>query len=394
MVDLRLPSIKGATEREQLGEIKSYLHQLVEQLQWALNDVNKSDVQVVPMAQATPSVQYVIPHAVAAMSEMDAQAKFDEIKPLIIKSAEIVNAYYEEINKKLVSLYVAESDFGTFKQAMEQSIEQTSSNVTQAFTNIQNIETEISYTQQDIEGINRNIEAIDGSVAAVEESVGVIDSTLKTVEESVGTLDEGLKTVEENVTDLDNNVQNAVTNIGEIEVNLQDTKVGIGSNLETLSLEVGKLDGDLEEVKSGIDTNLKSLTDEVGQIGDELQSAKESIDTDIDGIKGAIETINYTLVEANAHIKSGLLYYDENEVPVYGLEIGQRNYIDGVEVFNKYARFTAGRLSFYDQNDTEVAYISDRKLYITHVEIKGTLTMGGYIVNTSNGIAFKRVGRG
>ena len=66
-------------------------------------------------------------------------------------------------------------------------------------------------------------------------------------------------------------------------------------------------------------------------------------------------------------------------MPVYGIEVGQRTEIDGVEVFNKYARFTSDRLSFYDQNDNEVAYISDKKLYITHIEVTGSYTISGFV---------------
>ena len=53
--------------------------------------------------------------------------------------------------------------------------------------------------------------------------------------------------------------------------------------------------------------------------------------------------------------------------------------MDGEETFNKYARFTSEKLSFYDSNDNEVAYISDKKLYITHVEIIGSFSLGGFV---------------
>lgn len=247
MVDIRLPNIKGTTEKEQLREMKSYLYQLVGQLQWALNEVNKPETQVVK-AIVTPSVPYTVPHAVAELANMDAEARFAEIKPLIIKSSEIVEAYYEEINKKLVGEYVAESDFGTYVEQTEMTQSETSTGVEQNYSNIQKI-----------------------------------------------------------------------------------------------------------------------LTD--------------------------IENLNFTLAEVNARIKTGLLDYDENGLPIYGLEVGQRNVVDGDEVFNKYARFTAGRLSFYDQNGAEVAYISDYKLYITHAEVRGTLKLGGYRIDTSSGLAFKWVGR-
>lgn len=109
-----------------------------------------------------------------------------------------------------------------------------------------------------------------------------------------------------------------------------------------------------------------------------------------------LETLEHSLVEVNANIKSGLLYYDDKGVPVYGVEIGQRTKLDGVEVFDKFARFISDRLSFYDQNDNEVAYISDRKLFINHAEIKHTFRMGGFMdsVQSDGSIVTKWVGAG
>lgn len=228
-LELRLPNITGLTEREQLTQIKSYLYQLVGQLQWSLNNLETTTSTAVVNAPKSASMP---------SSQTDSKVAFDSIKSLIIKSAEIVDAYYEEINSRLVGEYVAQSDFGEFSEHTEQAITENSTEIERAFENIQEI-----------------------------------------------------------------------------------------------------------------------ITD--------------------------IENIEFTLVEVNAHIRSGLLYYDEG-VPVYGLEIGQKNTIDGEEVFNKYARFTSDRLSFYDQNDTEVAYISDYKLYIRNVEITGSYKIGELVDKVYN----------
>lgn len=241
-VDLRIPNISpNASEREQLVQIRSYLFQLVEQLQWAMNNIETSQTNTVVTTSKGST-------ATAPQAAIDSQATFDAIKYLIIKSADIVEAYYEEINKKLVSEYVAVSDFGEFREQGVQEIIANSTEIEQFFTNIQELTSEI-------------------------------------------------------------------------------------------------------------------------------------------------EDINFKMFEVNAHIKSGLLY-EEDGIPVYGLEIGQKNTVDGVETFNKYARFTADRLSFYDQNDAEVAYISNYKIHITHAEVTGTLKLGGYLVDTTNGLAFRWEGRG
>ena len=134
------------------------------------------------------------------------------------------------------------------------------------------------------------------------------------------------------------------------------------------------------------------MLDEIGSFDTKLEDAKGAIVSDIDKLKDDLEKVKYDLIEVNAHIISGLIDYD-GEIPVYGLEVGQKNIVNGVEVFNKYARFTAGRLSFYDNNGTEVAYISDYKLYITNAEVTGTLKLGKYLIETSRGLTFKWVER-
>lgn len=235
MVDIRLPNITATDPASQMAQMRSYLYQMVEQLNWALATIEVRD--------SSESSNNIIVSGGASMTEAEAQNTFNSIKSLIIKSADIVDAYYEEIDKKFSGMYVAKSDFGEYKEGTEALITENSTSITQAFKNIERIESNVS-------GIN-------------------------------------------------------------------DTVMGITAN-----------------------------------------------------------------------IKTGKLFEDDNGVPVYGVEVGQKTIVDGVEVFNKYARFISNRLSFYDQNGNEVSYISDYKLYITNAQITGNMWIGGYKVDTSNGIAF------
>lgn len=104
-------------------------------------------------------------------------------------------------------------------------------------------------------------------------------------------------------------------------------------------------------------------------------------------IESQVEQLRSTLLDVSASIRTGLLYQRE-DTPVYGVEIGQQERQDGVVRFRKFARLTADRLSFYDSNDAEVAFISDNRMHITTVEANeihtdklesNTLQMGAYI---------------
>lgn len=225
MTDIRLPNITATTAEGKLQQVQSYLFQLVGQLNFALQSVEGAAQSNVVLETASST---------GATREQEAQATFNEIKALIIKSADIVNAYYDVITEKLSGEYVAESEFGTYRETTEQTITKTSTMVEQNFRSVQQI-----------------------------------------------------------ITDL--------------------------------------------------------------------------------------EGLQHKLIEVDAHINSGVLYFDEDGVPVYGLEIGQRTEIDGVETFNKYAQFTADRLAFFDHNGYEVAYVSDEKLFITHIEVTGSFTIGKLI---------------
>ena len=242
MMNIRLPNITASSEREQLMQVKSYLLQLAQELNWALATIEAGTSAGNTAAKKQSSG--------SAVTKEDLTTSYNELRSLIIKSANTVSAYAEAAEEIYNSRYVAQSDFGTYMEEAEQRIVENSTSIDQIFANIQEIIT-----------------------------------------------------------------QNA---------------------------------------------------------------------------------LDHSKIDVSANIKAGVLDTDDNGVPVYGVEVGQRTEIDGVEVFDKFARFTSDRLSFFDQNDNEVAYISDRKLYINHAEIKSSLRMGGFMdtVLSDGSIVTKWVGTG
>ena len=230
-MDLRYPNITGKTDAEQLGQVKSYLHQLVDQLNWALSTVGT--------AQGGNTSTVVIKQA-ESISPQEAEDTFNSIKALIIKSADIVKAYEDTIFTDFNGEYFADSDFGTYIEQTQRSIEENSKGVTETYTNIQ---------------------SIDSRVAGVE-----------------------------------------------------------------------------DEVRA-----------------------------------------------TNAYIRRGHLYYDDNGNSVVGIEIGETK----DNGFTKYARFTADKLSFFDQYGTEVAYIGAGCLYVEGKTVfRGDIQLGKYHTDTTDGLAF------
>lgn len=131
-MNIRFPNITGRTEMEQLIQVKSYLHQLADQLNFALTEVeNKAS------AIATPTKKS------KAEQEVEAQETFTSIKSLIIKSADIVEAYSEAIEMQLSGKYVAVSDYGAFTQETNAKISANSSQIEANFNDLQKVLTSI-----------------------------------------------------------------------------------------------------------------------------------------------------------------------------------------------------------------------------------------------------------
>ena len=115
--------------------------------------------------------------------------------------------------------------------------------------------------------------------------------------------------------------------------------------------------------------------------------------TNTQELSDTVDGLYDSVIGTNAYLKSGLLDEKADGTPIYGLEIGQSNTVGGQAVFDKFARFTADRLSFYDSSDVEVAYISDYKLYITNAEITGSLWLSGrFKIYYKGGLAFQWMG--
>ena len=252
-MNLRYPNITGGTPAEQILQLKGFLYNLVEELNLQEGSSNAVRLAGTPLSSKGGKS--------TAVQESSSVGQFNQIKNLIIKSADIVNAYYEEINKRLEGVYVAESEFGTYTEQTAQTIRENS------------------------EEINRNFDKL-------QEITGQINSVIAT---------------------------NAWV------------KQGL-----------------LFTVDSGSQVDLEQ------ELGQSLS----------DG------------------------------TPVYGVEVGQTVDRDGVEVFRKFARFTAYGMTLYDNNGNLSAYITDSRLHIPNAVVKVSLTRGGFqeTINADGGSVERWVG--
>lgn len=133
-IDIRLPNITAPTTEGQMAQMQSYMHQLVEQLNWALNTVSN--------AQSGDASNIVIEKQDKDISPEEAEDTFNSIKALIIKSADIVRAYEQTMRTTYNGEYVAVSDFGTYMEKTNKTVEENSKYTNEIYTNVQTITNE------------------------------------------------------------------------------------------------------------------------------------------------------------------------------------------------------------------------------------------------------------
>lgn len=362
--DILLPNMSG-NPATATSELQTYLFQMVSQLNWALNTIEKGSSSggenIVIKKSATPDNKPINP-----------EATFNAIKSLIIKSADIVEAYQESLSEYFNGKYVAVSNFGDYFGAYIEDtsalIEKNSKNITQTYTQVSSIQKGIADINTNVNGLSDDVSGLNTRIGGINENITEIQGNVSSLANNISGVEGDIESVRSNIAEVENDVGNVKTNVDGINKNVE----GLGEEVTTLGNNVVNLGATIGDID-------KSVSD---------------VESDVSGIKGNINTIETMVRNVTAYIKTGELYTDSRGFAVYGVEIGQKNIDEfGKESFNSFARFTASKLSFFDQNGIEVAYISNQKLYITQAHILGEIQLGGYICDLTDGIAFKWVGR-
>lgn len=160
-IDIRLPNITATNDAGKLSQMQSYMYQLVEQLNWALNTIETVGTG---NGTALPNVRV---HQSEALSPEEAQDTFNSIKALIIKSADIVMAYEKTIFTDFDGKYFADSDFGTYLEETSRKIEDNSKGTKETYERVETIDGDVDELKDYVKTTNGYIQRgilSDGSI--------------------------------------------------------------------------------------------------------------------------------------------------------------------------------------------------------------------------------------
>ena len=193
MTDIRLPNISASADAStQMAQMRSYLYQMVEQLNWALSALDSGGTASLPAQTASLPVQTVGQASPATSDETD--QRMANLRDLIIKSAESVQTELDAMS----STYVALSDFGTYREDINQRITTNSTKIEQQFAfaaeiqaNTNRVEVDFAAYKTNVEGyIRQGIVGYDGTIPIIGIAIGQDIRTTQTgVETEQGVFD-------------------------------------------------------------------------------------------------------------------------------------------------------------------------------------------------------------
>ena len=193
MTDIRLPNISASADAStQMAQMRSYLYQMVEQLNWALAALDSGGTASLPVQTSSLPVQTVGQDAPATRDETD--QRMANLRDIIIKSAESVQMELDAMS----STYVAVSDFGTYLEKTSQEIEEDPTKITRYFkfaadiqADVDKVDADFSAYKTDVQGyIRQGIVDYDGVTPIIGIAIGQDIRTTQTgVETEQGVFD-------------------------------------------------------------------------------------------------------------------------------------------------------------------------------------------------------------
>ena len=126
-VNFTVPTITGNTTDEKLRSLHSWLFQFTEQMQYAINNLDTSNFA------PTTITKIVKAESTASSSSQNTTAEFEALRSLVKKTADTVQASYDELSKTLKSNYVATSVFGKYVEEATNNIALNADGITQNF---------------------------------------------------------------------------------------------------------------------------------------------------------------------------------------------------------------------------------------------------------------------
>ena len=130
------PNITATNPEAKIRQMQDWLYQLTEQLNICQNNIEYESLN--------DDAKNLIGKEVAKRIESGMTGQFEEVKSIIVKTADIARAEYDKLSTELHSDYVAQSEFGNYRESAQAQIEANALGITQNYNRTTELETNVN----------------------------------------------------------------------------------------------------------------------------------------------------------------------------------------------------------------------------------------------------------
>lgn len=193
-VNLRYPNITGLSEKEQLAQIKSYLYQLVDQLNYALPNLGGST--------QTYEVQ-------------GAEVSYYELRSLIISTTGELRDQYEKLYHRLETDYTSKEDFNASAEAVAAALNRLLEYINSLDSLVGSLKDEDAIIKKSIADLSGLVNSLGKSVGDLEAEDEAIKQSFNDLSAAVGTLTSTVNGLKTKVEGLDNRLKSIIDFVSE-----------------------------------------------------------------------------------------------------------------------------------------------------------------------------------
>lgn len=239
MIYLQQPRFSGSAG-QQLQQLQDYLQGLIPRLNLMLEQLSARE-------QTQAGTPALTPQAQRAQAEQKAAETFASVKALIIKSADIVKAYSEQIRLALAGEYVAQGEFGAYKEQTELALTLSSQNVEALFTDSQQLSRELEevtaqleVAEGSIDGLIASADGLSDRVVAVQAQAQATQQQTDQIQAATDALTEDTENLMETTGQMSAALQDVVATNMDIKAYIRMGKLGTEGGIDIYGIEIGQ----------------------------------------------------------------------------------------------------------------------------------------------------------
>lgn len=409
-------------------------------IETAINNYDGTTIKIIrdTVAEHTTSIGNITTKVSEVKTEVEKKADGSTVQTLSEKVA-IMEQDSSSFKTTVEETYATKSELANSSSSIksewtqkageiEQKISDTNDNVNTLTTNLSGVtqrvtdaEGNVKILTSDLSGVAQRVEDAEGNISDIQGNVSGIEAEIKDVRGGQASLKLKVDELTTNISNANGIASSAKQTAESVQAEITNAKgdsTTLKARLEGIETEISNVESNSKSYTNQTANEIKSTVSQTYATKTALSDVNNDLTDSVNNLRGSINSTNETVSNIQNTQNETVLIVEENKEQISnliqradGFTMDFKTVSEIVKQINdefvterderyKYIKFIDGeiwlgqeveqgdddfklvirndRISFL-QNNIEVAYISDNKLYITDAEITNSLKIGRFV---------------